>query len=122
MLARKVLNSLMEENMGIKDHMPQAYARRLAQAVSRFLKERYGARKVLLIGSLAIGAAYNPDFSDIDVCFEGIHEEMVASAQADCRKNFGERDSLGRKRIDYLSVNMLPRDVMAGLRRTAVEI
>jgi len=108
--------------MGIKDHMPQAYARRLAHSVSRYLKKRYGARKVLLIGSLAIGGAYNPDFSDIDVCFEGVRDELVASALADCRRNFGERDSLGRKRIDYLSVNMLPQDVMTGLRRTAEEI
>ena len=33
--------------MGIKDHMPYAYAHRLAEMVSRYLKKRYGASKVL---------------------------------------------------------------------------
>jgi predicted nucleotidyltransferase len=108
--------------MEIKDHMPHAYARRLAEAVSRYLKKRYGARKVLLIGSLALGSSYNPDFSDIDVYFEGVQEELAASAVADCRRNFGQRDSGGRKRIDYISERELPAGVKNELIRSAEEI
>ena len=93
--------------MLIREHMPHAYARRLAQKVSKYLKSRYGAKRVLLFGSLAIGS-YNPDFSDIDVYFEGVKEELVASALADCRLNFGERDAAGLKRIDYLCESQLP--------------
>ncbi len=67
--------------MQLKDHIPVAYARRLAHSIGRYLKDRYGATKVLLFGSLTLGA-YNPDFSDIDVYFEGVREELVASAMA----------------------------------------
>ncbi len=107
--------------MEIKDHMPHAYARRLAERVARYLKKRYGATKVLLCGSVAIGA-YNPDFSDIDVYFEGVREELVASALADCRRNFGERDTAGRKRIDYLSAASLPAETQSLITRSAEEI
>ncbi len=93
--------------MEVKDHMPVAYARRLAHAVAHYLKKRYGATKVLLMGSLSFGA-YNPDFSDVDVYFEGVREELVASALADCRRNFGEKDSAGRKRLDCINATALP--------------
>lgn len=109
------------ENMEIKDHMPHAYARRLAARVARYLKKRYGATKVLLCGSVAIGA-YNPDFSDIDVYFEGVREELVASALADCRRNFGEKDTSGRKRIDYICAAQLQADAQTKLTKSAEEI
>lgn len=92
--------------MQIKDHMPFAYAHRLAQKIGSYLKKRYGATKVMIAGSLAMGC-YNPDFSDIDVYFEGVREELVADVMADCRRNFGERDSAGRKRIDYICASQL---------------
>jgi predicted nucleotidyltransferase len=107
--------------MEIRDHMPHAYARRLAARVARYLRKRYGATKVLLCGSVAIGA-YNPDFSDIDVYFEGVREELVASALADCRRNFGERDTTGRKRIDYLAATALPAEAQSRLIKTGEEI
>ncbi len=72
--------------MNVKDHMPQAYARRLAQKVSALLKKRYGAKRVLLIGALTLGC-YNPDFSEIDVLFEGVKDSDVAEAIDDCRQH-----------------------------------
>jgi predicted nucleotidyltransferase len=93
--------------MNVKDHMPQAYARRLAQKVSALLKKRYGAKRVLLIGALTLGC-YNPDFSEIDVLFEGVKDSDVAEAIDDCRRTFGQRDSSGIKRVDYLVAQSVP--------------
>lgn len=93
--------------MNVKDHMPQAYARRLAQKVSALLKKRYGAKRVLLIGALTLGC-YNPDSSEIDVLFDGVSEGEVAAAIDDCRRTFGQRDSLGIKRVDYLVARSVP--------------
>ena len=107
--------------MEVKDHMPIAYARTLAQSVSRYLKKRYGATKVILFGSLSFGA-YNPDFSDIDVGFEGVRQELVASAMEDCRRNFGLRDSGGRVRIDVVDIEKLPSEARQQISRTAETI
>lgn len=107
--------------MQLKDHIPVAYARRLAHSIGRYLKDRYGATKVLLFGSLTLGA-YNPDFSDIDVYFEGVREELVASAMADCRRNFGERDITGRKRIDYVQAEHLSPELRARISKVGEEI
>lgn len=107
--------------MEVKDHMPIAYARTLAQSVARYLKKRYGATKVLLFGSLSIGA-YNPDFSDIDVGFEGVRQELVASAMEDCRRNFGLRDSGGRIRIDVVNFDALPNETRQQISKTAEQL
>ena len=47
--------------MEIREHMDHAYARCLAYKVGHYLKDRYGARKVLVFGSLVTGF-FNPDF------------------------------------------------------------
>ncbi len=107
--------------MKIKDHMPFAYAYRLAQGIAQYLKRRYGATRVMIFGSLAVGC-YNPDFSDIDVYFEGVREELVADAMADCTLNFGLRDSSGRQRIDYFTAERIPEMVKPYLMRDAAEI
>ncbi|MEI6337823.1 MAG: hypothetical protein WCQ57_04475 [Verrucomicrobiota bacterium] len=46
----------------------------------------------------------------------------MASALSDCRRNFGERDSGGRKRIDYISEYRLPGDIKGWIIRDAEEI
>ncbi|HEY5792661.1 MAG TPA: nucleotidyltransferase domain-containing protein, partial [Chthoniobacterales bacterium] len=109
------------EIMKVEDHIPIAYAHRLASKVARYLKKRYGATKVMLYGSLVMGC-YNPDFSDIDVYFEGVREEWVADALADCRLNFGEQDISGRKRIDYTAASSLPKEMQAYIRQRAEEL
>jgi predicted nucleotidyltransferase len=107
--------------MNVPDHMPNAYARRLAQRVAGYLKRRYGATKVALFGSLAIGC-YNPDFSDIDVYFEGVREPLVADAMADCKRNFGVTDSSGRTRVHYVCASEVSGSVRGEILRGAEEL
>lgn len=107
--------------MEVRDHMPKVYARMLAQRVARYLKRRYGASKVMLFGSLVVGC-YNPDFSDIDVCFEGVRDALVADAMADCKRNFGMNDSCGRQRLHCLSASQLPGEVKGQILRESEEI
>ena len=107
--------------MEIKDHMPHAYAHRLGQIIARYLKKRYGATKVMLFGSVIAGC-YNPDFSDIDVYFEGVREELIADAMADCKRNFGLRDSGGRRRVDYLTAAQLPGGTSSEILGGAEEV
>ncbi len=107
--------------MEVQDHMPRAYARLLAHKVARYLKRRYGASKVLLFGSLAVGC-YNPDFSDIDVYFEGVRDALVADAMADCKRNFGLNDSSGRARLHYLTASEVRSDTKDQLLRESEEI
>lgn len=102
--------------MEIRDHMPHAYARRLAGKVARYLKERYGASRVLLFGTLASGF-FNPDFSDIKVGFEGVKKELVDDAMADCRFHFGWRDPQGIRRLNVVSLAELgpaERNILVG--------
>ena len=107
--------------MEVQDHMPHAYARRLAQRIARYLRRRYGATRVLLFGSLAAGY-YNPDFSDIDVYFEGIRDVLVADAMADCKRNFGIADSSGRQRVHYVNSGQVNGLVRGEILRTAEEL
>jgi predicted nucleotidyltransferase len=107
--------------MEVKDHMPNAYARRLAHRVAAYLRRRYGATRVMLFGSLAMGC-YNPDFSDIDVCFEGVREAWVADAVADCKLRFGMNDHDGRKRLHCVSGSEVRGAYREQMLREAEEI
>lgn len=46
-------------------------ARQVAQAAAQVLRERYGATRVILFGSVAHGQGFHPE-SDIDLAAEGI--------------------------------------------------
>lgn len=96
--------------MEIREHMDHAYARRLAGKVARYLRDRYGARKVMMFGSLVSGF-FNPDFSPINVGFEGARENLdsdaLADAVADCRFHFGYRDPDGIQRLQVVSLREL---------------
>jgi predicted nucleotidyltransferase len=107
--------------MEIKDHMPHAYARRLAGKVARHLRDRYGAKKVMLIGTLATGL-FNPDFSDIKVGFEGVQNGLESDAVADIRSHFGERDPSGIHRLDVVNLSSLPKDERKHLLGESEEI
>jgi predicted nucleotidyltransferase len=48
----------------------------VAKSVAAFLRDRFGASRVLLFGSLAAGR-YIPGVSDIDIYFEGVPRPKV---------------------------------------------
>lgn len=48
----------------------------LAKTVADYLRDRFGATRVLLFGSLARGYS-SPGFSDIDIYFEGVPRAKV---------------------------------------------
>lgn len=111
--------------MEIREHMDHAYARRLAGKVAGYLRDRYGARKVMVFGSLVSGF-FNPDFSPINVGFEGARENLdadaLADAVADCRFHFGYRDPDGLNRLRVVSLKELPPEEKTRLQWEAEEI
>lgn len=111
--------------MEIKEHMHHAYARRLAGKVAKYLKDRYGARRVMLFGSMVSGF-FNPDFSSIKVGFEGARENLdadaIADAVADCRFHFGYRDPDGLSRLDVVSLKEVSPQIRDEILRDAEEI
>lgn len=54
----------------------------VARRIATILKERFGATRVLVFGSLAHGAWFTPR-SDIDLCVDGIPIEEFFHAEAD---------------------------------------
>ncbi len=107
--------------MEIKEHMDHAYARRLAGKVARYLKDRYGARKVMVFGSLVTGF-FNPDFSSIKIGFEEIGRDLDADAAADCRLHFGYRDPDGLKRLQVVSLKELSPETRKSILLEAEEV
>lgn len=83
-----------------------AYARRLAGRVARYLRDRYGARKVLLVGS-AVTGMFNPDSSAVTVAFEGVRDGLEEDAPADCRFHFGTRDNGGIERLRIVNLGSI---------------
>jgi len=59
-------------------------ALKVAEACARLLKERFGARRVILFGSLAGQTAWH-DQSDIDLAVEGLADEDFFPAYSACR-------------------------------------
>ncbi len=107
--------------MEIKEHMDHAYAKRLACQVGKYLKVRYGAKKVMIFGSLVTGF-FNPDFSSIKVGFEGIKRDLDADAMSDCRFHFGSRDPDGLKRLLVVNLKELSPEHRQALLRVSEEI
>jgi len=107
--------------MEIKEHMDHAYARRLAGKVAKYLKDRYGARKVMVFGSLVSGF-FNPDFSPIKIGFEGVGKNLDADASADCRFHFGFRDPDGLHRLQVVSLKELSPEAREMALRESEEI
>jgi len=58
-------------------------ALRAAEACAALLKERFGARRVVLFGSLA-GDDFDRDFSDVDLAVEGLPPEEFFRAYSAC--------------------------------------
>ena len=107
--------------MEIKEHMDHAYARRLAGQVAQYLKGRYGARKVLLVGSLVSGF-FNPDFCPIRIVFDDIRRGLDEDAVSDCRFHFGHRDPDGLRRLQVASLSQLSQESRNAILSVAEEI
>lgn len=86
-----------------------AKARAEALAVARMLKERFGARRVRLFGSLARGDA-DPDRFDIDIAVEGMKD-------ADSCDAWGAARELVTREIDVVALT----DIVPPLLRRRVE-
>lgn len=111
--------------MEIREHMDHAYARRLAGKVARYLKDRYGAKRVMMFGSLVTGF-FNPDFCSIKVGFEGARENLdadaYADAVADCRFHFGHRDPDGLPRLQVVSLKEVSPETRTAILSESEEI
>ncbi|MBW1804365.1 MAG: nucleotidyltransferase domain-containing protein, partial [Deltaproteobacteria bacterium] len=57
----------------------------LSRQIAGLLKEKYGARRVVLFGSLAHKTWFTPR-SDIDICAEGIPVDMFFQAESEIQK------------------------------------
>jgi predicted nucleotidyltransferase len=63
----------------------------VAKTVAQHLRERFGATRVLLFGSLASGHSA-PGFSDIDIYFEGVPRAKVDEVTGRLMCHFSEYD------------------------------
>ena len=84
----------------VKDHMPREYAMTVARRIAEILRA-HGAKKVLLFGSLST-PGYDPDYSDIDVYYEGIPLPDTLHAEVEATWEVGEEDETGRCRVDMV--------------------
>ena len=60
----------------------------------------------MIFGSLVSGL-FNPDFSSINIGFEGVVDNRDADAAADSRLHFGYRDPDGLRRLHVVSLKEL---------------
>jgi len=107
--------------MEIREHMDHVYARRFAGTVARYLKDRYGARKVMMFGSIVTGF-FNPDFCAINIGFDEVRKNLDADAVADCRLHFGYRDPDGLHRLQVVSLKSFTPERRAAILLEAEEV
>jgi uncharacterized protein len=89
-------------------------ARAVADGLALMLRERFDARRVILIGSLARG-----EFrvgSDIDLVVEGIAPGRLFRAGADAERAAGGFD------VDLLPMESAPAAVLDGIAREGIEL
>ena len=90
-------------------------AQSIAQRAARLLKDRAGARRVILFGSLARGEFFHQR-SDIDLAVEGIKGQDFWYAWA-------ELDNLGSEfEIDLVDVETAPPSLLLVLEREGVAL
>ena len=63
----------------------RARALNISRQIVRLLKEKYGATRVVLFGSLSHDAWFTPR-SDIDICAEGIPVDQFSLAESEVQK------------------------------------
>lgn len=88
------------DEIRIKNHMPRDHALRVAHRIAENLKAQ-GAKKVLLFGSLCT-PEFDPDYSDIDIYYEGIPLPDTLHAEVEATWKTGEEDETGRRRVDLV--------------------
>lgn len=88
------------EEIRIKDHMPREHAMRVAHRIAESLRSQ-GAEKILLFGSLCT-EDFDPDYSDIDIYYEGIPLPDTLHAEVEATWKTGEEDETGRRRVDLV--------------------
>ena len=87
----------------------------IARAAAKYLKDEYGATRVLLFGSLAKGD-YDPRYSDIDIYFEGVPRRKVdeVAGRAMCR--FSKHD------IDFVPDVRCEADLLETIHETGIPL
>ena len=89
------------EKARVTDHMPREHAMGVAHQIAETLR-KHGATKVFLFGSLPT-PRYDPDYSDIDIYYEGIPLANTLHAEVDATWKTGEEDETGRCRVDIVN-------------------
>lgn len=90
-------------------------AREVARAAAKLLKEKFGARRVILFGSLARGDHFHRR-SDIDLAVGGIKPQEFWRA-------WSALDSLGLKfEIDMIDIETAPAALCRQIKQEGVEI
>ena len=103
-----------------KDHRTagrRALAWKLAHMASTILKEKYGAKKVFLFGSLTKDKRFTP-WSDVDLSVSGL-------PQRDYYRAAGDILDLGLAKgikIDVLDINDCPPNMQKRINREGIEL
>lgn len=87
-------------------------AREVAESLARHLRDEYGARRVILLGSLARGEFRGG--SDIDLAAEGIPDEQFFRAGADLEA------SAGGFHVDLVPIESANSAFLADLARDGI--
>jgi hypothetical protein len=94
------------------DEASARQAMRIAEALARTLRQRYGARRVVLVGSLARGEFVAG--SDIDLAAEGIPHESFFRAGADLDA------AAGGLHVDLIPIESANAAFLADLHRDGI--
>jgi hypothetical protein len=94
------------------DEASARQALRIAEALARTLQQRYGARRVVLVGSLARGEFVAG--SDIDLAAEGIPAESFFRAGADLEA------AAGGLHVDLIPIESANAAFLADLQRDGI--
>jgi len=86
-----------------------------AQRAAALLKAQFGARRVVLFGSLAHAAWFAPD-SDIDLAVEGLAEEDYWRAWREVEEIIGDRS------VDFIEIEAVSDSLRQAIRRYGIEL
>ena len=79
------------------------------------IKKQYGARRVILFGSLAHGAWFHPD-SDVDLAVEGLEDSAYWDAWGLAEKIINDRN------VDVIDLATASRSLKKAIERYGVEL
>ena len=93
----------------------RARALTISRQIAMLLKNQYGARRVVLFGSLAHHAWFTPR-SDIDICAEGIPVDLFFRAESEVQES-----SEGFK-IDLVDPDECPPELLRKIEQEGIEL